>query len=274
MIPDLALLAGRQELASWRRKLYRKLAFGWTGTPEEQRLLEKSISQMAIPMVMLAVSGDTVSWIFATTLRPGWNSSNFGAYFVMGAVYSGAAAVVLSMYILLRVLHLQDYLKPVHFRNLGMMLITFSLLYLFLNVTEYLTSAYKVEGAEKPLLHQLFYGDYAVLMWSVQAVGIFIPLLMIAAVLTLKRLQRFTPSVVALASALIIIGAWAKRYLIIVPTLSSPYLPIPTDQAIPYNPSPRGIGSTIAPAGWNGPSLMEEWLFSCSCICCSPSCFR
>jgi len=133
MIPDLALLADHPELASWRRKLYRTLTFGWTGTPDEMKLLEKCISRMAILMIMLAVSVHTVvSWIFAMTLRPGWNSSIFGPYFVMAAVYSGTAAVVLSMYILLRVLHLQEYLKPVHFRNLGMLLVTFSLLYLYL----------------------------------------------------------------------------------------------------------------------------------------------
>jgi Ni/Fe-hydrogenase subunit HybB-like protein len=236
MIPDLALLAKMPELSAWRRKLYRWLIFGWTGTPGEQHLLEKCISRMAILMIMLAVSVHTVvSWIFAMTLRPGWNSSIFGPYFVMAAVYSGTAAVVLSMYILLKVLHLDDYLKPAHFRNLGILLLTFSLLYLYFTINEYLTSVYKVEGPERLLLHQLFFGDYAVLMWVTQAVFIAIPLVMIAAVLGLKSLRRFTPSVVALASFLIVIGAGAKRYLIVVPTLTAPYLPNSTTD-IPFNP--------------------------------------
>jgi len=42
-----------------------------------------------------------------------------------------------------------------------------------------------------------------------------------------KRLRRFTPIAVALASVLIIIGAGAKRYLIVVPTLTTPFLPNP-----------------------------------------------
>jgi molybdopterin-containing oxidoreductase family membrane subunit len=233
LIPDLALLAERQELAPWRRTLYRTLSFGWTDTPEERHLLEKCISRMAILMIMLAVSVHTVvSWIFAMTLRPGWNSSIFGPYFVMGAVYSGTAAVVLSMYILLRVLHLEDYLKPVHFRNLAALLLTFALLYLYFTVNEYLTSAYKVEGPERLLLRQLFFGDYAVLMWATQALVLFIPLIMIAAVLSFKALRKFTPSVVAAASVMIIIGAWTKRYLIVVPTLSDPYL---KNQNLPFS---------------------------------------
>jgi Ni/Fe-hydrogenase subunit HybB-like protein len=236
MIPDLALLANMPELSAWRRKLYHWLIFGWTGTPGEQRLLEKCISRMAILMIMLAVSVHTVvSWIFAMTLRPGWNSSIFGPYFVMAAVYSGTAAVVLSMYILLKVLHLDDYLKPSHFRNLGLLLLTFSLLYLYFTVNEYLTSVYKVEGPERLLLHQLFFGDYQVLMWVTQAVFIAIPLVMIAAVLSIERIRQFTPSVVALASFLIVIGAGAKRYLIVVPTLTAPYL-ANTNTNIPFNP--------------------------------------
>ncbi len=225
MIPDLALLSKRQEFSSWRRTLYRKLSFGWTGTPEEQHLLEKCVSGMAGFMIVLAVSVHTVvSWIFAMTLRPGWNSSIFGPYFVMGAIYSGTAAVVLSMYILVRMLHLEDYIKPTHFRRLGILLLTFSLLYLYFNINDYLTAAYKVEGSEKHLMQQLFFGDYAVLMWATQALCIFIPFLMIAAVLFLKRLQKFLPPAIALASVLIIIGAGAKRYLIVVPTLSTPFL--------------------------------------------------
>jgi Ni/Fe-hydrogenase subunit HybB-like protein len=232
MIPDLALLADRQEFAPWRRKFYRWLSFGWTGTQPEQHLLEKCISRMAVLMIMLAVSVHTVvSWIFGMTLRPGWNSSIFGPYFVMAAIYSGTAAVILSMYILSRVLHLEDYLKPVHFRNLAMLLVTFSLLYLYFSINEYLTSAYKVEGPEKLLLHQLFFGEYAALMWVTQALFIFIPLLMLAAVLIVKKLRPATPSMVAFASVLIIVGSWTKRYLIVVPSLTDPYL---QNQKLPF----------------------------------------
>jgi Ni/Fe-hydrogenase subunit HybB-like protein len=228
MIPDLALLSERQELSAWRRKLYRWLTFGWTGSAPEQKLLEKCISRMAILMIMLAVSVHTVvSWIFAMTLRPGWNSSIFGPYFVMGAIYSGSAAVVVSMYVLLRMLHLEEYLKPAHFRNLGMLLLTFSLLYLYFNINEYLTSTYKVEAAEKLLLRQLFFGDYAILMWGDLALSILVPLLMIGSALVLKRLRPYTAGIVTASSVLIIIGAWAKRYLIVVPSLSTPYLQNP-----------------------------------------------
>ena len=227
LMPDLAILAEEANLGSFRRRVYQLLSLGWTGTPAEWRLLERAISLMAVMIIPLAISVHTVvSWIFAMTLRPGWDSSIFGPYFVVGAIYSGAAAVVLAMCVLRSVLNLEDYLEPVHFRNLGLLLLSFSLLYLYFNVNEYLTVAYKFQGGEKLLLDRLFRGDYAPYFWTVQVVGVLLPMLLMIAVLGPKRYRHFTVPGLGLASFLTIIGAWAKRYLIVVPTLSSPFLPI------------------------------------------------
>jgi len=226
MIPDMAVLAARPELVAWRRRFYKALSLGWTGTVEQHHLLEKAISVMAVVIIPLAVSVHTVvSWIFAMTLRPGWDSSIFGPYFVIGAIYSGAAAVVFSMYVLRRVLRLEDYLERLHFRNLGLLLLAFALLYLYFNINEYLTMGYKFEERDRTLLARLFVGDYAPFFWTVQMITVFVPAILLIAVLALKRNAQFTIPGVALASFLVIVGAWAKRYLIVIPTLASPYLP-------------------------------------------------
>jgi len=226
MIPDLALLAARPEISPWRRRLYRALSLGWTGSAAEQQILERAISIMAVIIIPLAVSVHTVvSWIFAMTLRPGWDSSIFGPYFVIGAIYSGAAGVVFSMFILRKIYRLQDYIQLEHFRNLGLLLLSFALLYLYFNVNEYLTIGYKLEGAERRLVHDLFLGRYSTAFWTVQTVGVIIPLLLMLAVLAWPRYRHFTVEGVSLAALLVVIGAWAKRYLIVVPTLQTPFLP-------------------------------------------------
>ncbi|HYL13671.1 MAG TPA: NrfD/PsrC family molybdoenzyme membrane anchor subunit [Terriglobales bacterium] len=233
MIPDMALLADQPRLSSWRRRLYRALSLGWTGTVQQKHLLEKAISSMAIFIIPLAVSVHTVvSWIFAMTLRPGWNSSIFGPYFVVGAIYSGAAGVIFSMYVLRRVFHLEEYVEELHFRKLGLLLLAFSLIYLYFNINEYLTAGYKLEGTERLLMDRLFVGDYAVLFWAAQSVCVFIPAALMIAVLGFKRYHRYTIPGVVLSSALVVVGAWAKRYIIVVPTLRSPYLP--SGQRLPW----------------------------------------
>ena len=225
MIPDLAILAGRPDVGPLRRRFYKVLSIGWKDTPAQWRVLERSISVMAIAIIPLAISVHTVvSWIFSMTLRPGWNSSIFGPYFVVGAIYSGAAAVVFSMYVLRRIFRLEAYLEPKQFRNLGYLVLSFSMLYLYFNVNEYLTTGYKFEGSEKALLESLFSGNYSTLFWTGQLVTVAIPMLLMMAVLGVKSLHRFLIPGVALASFLVIIGAWIKRYLIVVPTLASPFL--------------------------------------------------
>jgi molybdopterin-containing oxidoreductase family membrane subunit len=233
MIPDLALLAKLPQISSWRRRLYRALSLGWTGTAGQKALLEKSISSMAVFIIPLAVSVHTVvSWIFAMTLRPGWNSSIFGPYFVVGAIYSGTAGVIFSMWVLRRVFRLQEYVEDLHFRKLGLLLLAFSLIYLYFNINEYLTAGYKLEGMERVLMDRLFTGDYAVLFWVAQSMCVFIPAAVMIAVLGLKRYHRYTIPGVVFSSALVIVGAWVKRYIIVVPTLRSPYLP--SGQRLPW----------------------------------------
>lgn len=233
LIPDIALLRDTYpHPARWRKRLYAILALGYHNTPAQRHFLERAIFAVTLVILPLAISVHTVvSWIFAMTLRPGWDSTIFGPYFVVGALYSGAAAVILAMYIFRRVYRLDGYLQPVHFRNLGLLLLSLSMLYLYFNVNEYLTLGYKFPEAERGLLEQLFFGDYAGYFWSIQTLGVLIPMLLLMAVLGLKRYQPFTIPGVALASILVVVGAWAKRYLIIVPTLSSPYLPI---QGLPW----------------------------------------
>jgi len=106
------------------------------------------------------------------------------------------------------------------------------MLYLYFNINEYFTAGYKLQGMERTLLDRLFVGDYAVIFWTAQSVCVFIPLLIMLAVLGLKRYEHFIIPGMVFASGLVIVGAWAKRYIIIVPTLRSPFLP--SGQRLPW----------------------------------------
>ncbi|NIM02339.1 MAG: polysulfide reductase, partial [Acidobacteria bacterium] len=95
MIPDIALLRDRGVRPRW---LYNFLSWGWRGTPRQQQVLERAVGIMMILVIPIAVSVHTViSYIFAMTLQPGWHSTIFGPYFVVGAIFSGIAALMLVM---------------------------------------------------------------------------------------------------------------------------------------------------------------------------------
>ncbi|MBI3989243.1 MAG: polysulfide reductase NrfD, partial [candidate division NC10 bacterium] len=217
LIPDLALI--RDRVRGWRRRLYRALSLGWTGSERQQRRLEVAIAIMAVLVIPIAVSVHTVvSWVFAMTIQPMWHSTIFGPYFVAGAIYSGIAALILAMAVIRKVYHLEDYLKPVHFNNLGLLLLVMTLLWFYFTFAEHLTTYYGNEPNEMAVFWEKIAGRYAPYFWAMVLFDFAIPFVILAN----RRTRTIAGTVVASAS--VSIGMWLERFTIVVPTLVNPRL--------------------------------------------------
>ena len=226
LIPDIALL--RDHAGKWRW-FYRILALGWKGTERQQRLLEKAIAFMAILVIPVAISVHTVvSFVFAMTIQPMWHSAIFGPYFVAGAIFSGIAALIVAMNVIRRVYHLEDYLRPVHFNNLGILLLVMTLLWFYFTFTEYLTTFYGAEPLHMTIFWSKFTGRFAPYFWGMFLFCFVIPL----PILSFKRTR--TPFGTLIASISVVIGMWLERFVIVVPTLTNPRLP---NQDVIYSPT-------------------------------------
>lgn len=222
LIPDIARcrdrLAGK--VPAWRHRLYTALAAGWRDTPTQRRALERGIRIMCLVIIPVMISVHTVvSWIFAMTLRTGWHSTIFGPYFVVGAIYSGIAAVITGMAVFRRAYRLQEWFTDKHFVYLGNLLLATGLFYFYFTFAEYLTIGYKLEPADRALLTELTLGRFAPMFWFWWIAGWLVPVLLLALPRTRNAVGVVT------ASVLINIGMWIKRYFIIIPTLSLPLLP-------------------------------------------------
>ena len=232
LIPDVAKLRDRLSAAqgrrSWRRWLYSKLALGWTGSAQQWHRLERGISIMAVLIIPIAVSVHTVvSWIFAMTLQPTWHSTIFGPYFVVGAIFSGIATLILVMVILRKAFGLEAYLTPRHFNNLGLLLLTMTLFWFYFTLAEYLTEFYGAEPAPLRVLMTKLGGAFSPAFLAMVFFCFVIPFV----VLAFRRTR--TIAGIAIAALLIDIGMWLERYTIIVPTLTLPRLPYPTGSYSP-----------------------------------------
>ncbi|MFQ5996318.1 MAG: NrfD/PsrC family molybdoenzyme membrane anchor subunit [Dehalococcoidales bacterium] len=222
LIPDLALMRDRlgRNASTLKRKIYTWLAIGWRDTPEQRGRLEKAIGIMAVTIIPIAVSVHTVvSYVFSMTLRPGWDSTVFGIYFVIGAIFSGIASILIVMAIFRKFFHLEEYITERHFRNLGYLLLTTLFIYLYLTIGEYLTVGYKLEEEEKHLLTLLMLGKNAIWFWFFVVGGLVIP-----AILLLLRRGATIPRIIT-AAVLVNVSMWVKRFVIIVPTLQVPLMP-------------------------------------------------
>jgi Ni/Fe-hydrogenase subunit HybB-like protein len=236
MIPDFALIRDRS--SGWRRRVYGWLALSWEGTPKQWHRLESAMQIMAIAILPVAVSVHTiVSFDFSMALVPMWHSTIFGPYFVAGAIFSGIAALIIAMAFLRKFLHLEPYLHPVHFENLGKLLLLMSLLWSYFVFSERLTVWYGNKPEEMAAFWATQRGRYAPLYWTMIVCNFVVPFVL----LSIARFRTITGCVVA--SIGVLIGMWLERFLIIVPSLSHKALPYSWGT---YQPQPIEIMITIS----------------------------
>jgi Ni/Fe-hydrogenase subunit HybB-like protein len=222
LLPDLKiLLKNKRSTPKILTRLYKFLGSFWRGTTKQFKLSNRAINILCITIIPVAFCIHTVtSWLFATTYRPGWDSTNFGAYFISGAFLVGAGSVVVAMYMFRKFYRLEKYITELHFEKMGKVVVLLGLLYLYFNVNEYLIPAFKMKKPEESHLTNLFTGEFAIIFWFAILVGMIIPIIMMLFRKGRKPLPMF------IAGIMIVIGAWFKRYLIVTPTLLHPFLPM------------------------------------------------
>jgi Ni/Fe-hydrogenase subunit HybB-like protein len=169
LIPDMAIMRDNcpANAPAWRRKLYSLLAAGWRGNATQWFRLERAISVVAVLIIPIAVSVHTIiSWILATTVQPGWHSSIFGPYFVVGAIFSGIGALFLAMTGVRHVLGLQAYITLRQYRNLGLLFVAMNAIWFYFTYAEHLSLAATQQTDEFPVLASKLWGSSAPGFWT------------------------------------------------------------------------------------------------------------
>lgn len=245
LIPDIALCKNKlNEAPKWQRWVYKIFSLGWANTPEQFKKIKRYFRILLVLVIPVALAIHTVtSWLFAMTLRTGWDSPIFGPYFVSGAFVAGCAAVIIVMYIFQKQFKLQEYITNEHFNNMGKLLVLVALVYVYFNINEILVPAYKLKAADAAHIYSLLMGHDSVMFWLVQIGGLVLPFLLVM----IPYFRR--PLALTIISVFVIVGAWFKRYLIVVPTQLHPYLPIQNgpESQHHYFPTIAEMAITLAP---------------------------
>jgi molybdopterin-containing oxidoreductase family membrane subunit len=236
MIPDVAQLAGHAK--GWRLRLYKMMALGWSGSDREWHALERAMKLMAGIILAVAVSvHSVVAWDFSMALAPMWHSTIFAPYFVVGAIFSGLAGLIVALNIIRKTMHLEAYLTPHHFGNLAKLLLLMSLLWLYFTFAEHLTVWYGNEPKEMNVFDARVRGRFSPEFWGMVIVNFVIPFILLG----IRKLRSITTATIA--SVGVLIGMWLERYLIIIPTLSLPRLSAAAGR---YSPSWVEVSITVA----------------------------
>ena len=221
-IPDFAILRDHSdpETSVWRKKIYKLLAIGYQDTPSQHNRLHKVIRIMSAMIIAMAIVAYTVlAWIFSLTPQPGWNSSIFAPYFIIAGLYSGVGVIIISMYLIRKYFKLEKYIHKIHFIGTGLVLLVISLLYGYFTFAEYFSRWFSHSRSNHLLLETLF-TKYFWQFILANYIGVLVPIF----ILSIKKLR--TVNWISFSAVIAVLGLWLNRYLIVVPTLETPFLPI------------------------------------------------
>jgi len=241
MIPDFASIRERTS-SKIKKAVYGALSFGWVGTARGWLRFETAalmIGGLAAPLVVSVHS--IVSMDFATSVIPGWHTTIFPPYFVVGAIFSGFGMVLTLMIIVRKVFKYQDYVTKGHLDAIARILTFISLIMATAYTTEFFMAWYS--GAEYEMftfMKNRVTGEYTFAFWTMITCNAIIPQLF-----WVKKI-RTNITIVFIISIFINIGMWFERYVIVVTSLSKDFLP---SSWAPYSATPVEIAIFVGTLG-------------------------
>lgn len=240
LLPDINLLKSRLK-NNLLKKFYRILSVKTIRTKHEWKTYKKLmlfLAGIATPLVLSVHS--IVSMDFATSIVPGWHSTIFPPFFVAGAIFSGFAAVQLLVIITRKTMQLENYITLTHIEKMNkIILLTGSIVAMAYGIELYMDLHSGKETLEH-LAFQKIHGKYALLWWAMLCCNVVLPQFLWSP--KIRRNIKFT----IIVSICILFGMWLERYLIVVPSLETSYIPARWNQ---YTPSITEAGLFIGTIG-------------------------
>ena len=123
-----------------------------------------ALACLGVPLVVSLHS--VVGMDFAASLMPGWQETIFPPYFVVGAMYSGFAMVVVPRRRGALGLPHGGLITLAHFDVMAKVMLTASIVMGLSYATEWFNAWYGGEHAERSLLVFEFTGTYAPMFWA------------------------------------------------------------------------------------------------------------
>ncbi len=218
LIPDLATLRDRATTRG-KRLFYGALALGWRNSARHWHVYQtyyRTMAALAVPLVCSVHS--IVGLDFAASLMPGWQETIFPPYFVVGAMFSGFAMVVVLAACIRWGLRLEALVTMRHFDLMAKVMLMAATVMFLSYATEWFSGWYSGRAADRRFLAFSFTGTYAPLYWTMLFCNCLAP-----QAFWFRTVRQSLPAIIAI-SILINIGMWLERILIVWNTLSHHYI--------------------------------------------------
>ena len=219
LIPDMATLRDRAQ-GEWARRIYGALSLGWVGSAFHWRRYEMAYYLMAALATPLVVSVHSIVGMdFAYGVVPGWHATISPPFFVVGAIFSGFAMVMVLAIPLRYFYKLEAFITNRHLDNMGRFLLGTGLVVGFGYLIEIFAGWYSDGVYEESVVLDRFLGPYAWMYYGMLAANVLIPQLLWS-----RRVRRNPPALFFIALA-VLAGMWLERFVIVSASLARDFLP-------------------------------------------------
>jgi len=218
---DLARVADRT--SGLRETFYGALTLGRRATSEESQAFDqrwlKRAGIVGIPLAIFMVHGGTGVLFAVSKARPYWNSGLFPVIFVISALLSGTALVMM-IYVLRTRLFDGESVDPDLLDRLAQLVIGFIVIDAALTAIETFIAIASVHPHEIETWQVIMYGPMSwSFWWFMIGFSWVFPMVLLS-----KKSWRRTPSVMVLAGLSVVIGIVAVRFNIVVPAQIMPVM--------------------------------------------------
>lgn len=166
-------------------------------------------------LIAFFVVQTVLSWDFGTNLEKHWHLSVFGPFFIVGNLQVGAAAAILT-FAWLRRSPLGAKLGVQQFDFMGQLMLGFTFVWIYCAWSMYLVIWYGNLPHETAPLNLRIWEWAPRLFWTMLIVKLFLPFLML-----INTHIRRSVGGLSLAAALVLVGGFIEKYLIVVPAVHS-----------------------------------------------------
>jgi molybdopterin-containing oxidoreductase family membrane subunit len=175
------------------------------------------LAALATPLVISVHS--IIGMDFAYAQIPGWHSTIFPPYFVAGAIFSGFAMVLTLTIPLRKWYHFEGFITARHLDNMAKVMLAVGLVVGYGYLMEIFTPLYGGDPFEISTMLDRFTGGYAPFYIALLAINIGV-----TQTLWFKSV-RSHPWVLWVVAITINVGMWLERFIIIVQSLHTDFLP-------------------------------------------------
>jgi molybdopterin-containing oxidoreductase family membrane subunit len=219
MVPDLASIRDRTK-SKLKFIIYGLFSLGWRGSNRHWHVYERAyilLAALATPLVLSVHS--VVSFDFAVSQVPGWHTTIFPPYFVAGAIFSGFAMVVTLAVPARAMFGLKQFITMRHLDNCNKIILLTGCMVGYAYLMEFFVAWYSQSPFEQFHFMNREFGNMWWAGWIMFSCNAIVPHIF------WFKWARQNLVVMMIVAALVNLGMWFERFVIIVTGLSRDFLP-------------------------------------------------